>query len=159
MPDIDPTVTDLTPEANLYSEDACSDYRVELEDKVRELQEENRRLRAVPFERGPDGEPNGPDLGAYDDLRTRANNLEVVIGRLVHWTNARAGRSPNPPDSTYAEGMKVAKRQVADIISSISRRAEAYRDDGNQEHLVDPAPEEDEWKEEPDDFFGPGTMW
>lgn len=30
----------ITPEANLCSEDACSDYRVELEDRIRELEEE-----------------------------------------------------------------------------------------------------------------------
>jgi hypothetical protein len=108
---------DPTPEANLGGEDACSDYRVELEDKVHELQAEVSRLRAVPFERGPDGEPNRPDLGAYDDLKKRADCLELVMGRLVHWTHVY-GKALCPPGSdTYGEGMRDAKRQVSDIIT------------------------------------------
>lgn len=47
--------------------------RLDDADVVAELNARNDeivRLRGVPFERGPDGEPNGPDIGAFMDLQT-----------------------------------------------------------------------------------------
>lgn len=46
------------------------------------LKEQNEWVRAVPFERGPDGEPGPPDIGAYLDLQAESAAKDERISEL-----------------------------------------------------------------------------
>lgn len=52
-----------------------------VDDKV-DLLKRVERLRDIPFEVGPDGEPNGPSLGSYEDLQRERDALARLAEEL-----------------------------------------------------------------------------
>lgn len=59
--------------ARAWRGEACTE---ELCEEIKALRATVKRLRAVPYDTGPDGEPNGPDLGSFADLQ---DQLKEVI--------------------------------------------------------------------------------
>jgi hypothetical protein len=75
---------------------AAAALRTDAIKEIEQLRAENERLRKVPFDRGPDGEPNGPDLGAYVDLQAENERLkEQLAERNKKFSVWRRGSSEN----------------------------------------------------------------
>ena len=71
------------------------------------------RLRRVPYDTGPDGEPNGPDLGAYRDLEDQAERDKARIEdlqKLLHRTYAAWSR----------EGWEKKGENLHDVLSDVA---------------------------------------